>query len=153
MAGVVLSGARAILKLAGKKVAFATGVTANEGIDYEPFRPLDELRVVEFVEVAYNVSLSADLVVAVGSSPTQQGFFPHTDLLSILNQPELIMELYDNVSSQPIFIAQGVKPSTNNKTIRAGQISANDMSFVAKVLLDTSEVNPGVTPGSGLPPQ
>lgn len=151
MASTIISGARTILKLAGKKVALCTGTTVSENISYEPFRPLDSLAVVENVEVAYDCSLTMDQVVAVGSSPTQTGIFPRIDLLSILTQQELVGEVYDAVSGQLVVVVEGVKPSANNRTFRAGQISANDVSFVARLVKDSTEANGGTTPGSGSP--
>lgn len=151
MASNIISGARTIFKLAGQKVALATGVTVSEGIDYEPFRPLDSLEVVEFVEVAYNCSMSADLVTAVGSSPTQQGIFPKVDLLSILTQPELVGEIYDALTGQLVLVAEGIKPSANNRNFRSGQIVANDVNFVVKRVKDVTEANGGTTPASGSP--
>jgi hypothetical protein len=151
MASNIISGARCILKIAGKKVALATGVSINEGIDYEPFRPLDTLEVVEFVEVAYNCSMSADMVAAVTQDPTQQGLFPRIDLLSILTQVEMTAEIYDALTGQLVLVAEGVKPSTNNRNFRAGQIVANDISFVVKRVKSSVEANGGTTPASGSP--
>jgi hypothetical protein len=143
MASTIASGARAIFKIAGKKVAFATGVTVNETIGFEPFRPLDSLAVIENIEVTYDCSMSADLVVSIGSDPTQAGLFPKVDLLSILNESELVAEIIDAVTSQLLLVVEGVKVSGNNRTFRAGQISANDLTFVCRLVKSSVEANPG----------
>lgn len=144
MASTIISGARTILKIAGKKMALCTGTTVSENISYEPFRPLDSIAVQENIEVAYDVSLTMDQVTAVGSSPTQQGIFPKVDLLSILNQPEMIAEIYDAVTGQLVLVCEGVKPSANNRTFRSGQVVANDVSFVGRLVKDSTEANPGI---------
>jgi hypothetical protein len=149
MASTILSGARSILKINGKKVALATGVSINEGVGFEPFRPLDSLAVLENIPVTYDCSMSADQVVAAGQDPTQTGIMPNVDLLSILTAPELIAELYDAVSGTLVLKVEGVKLSSSNRTFRAGQIAANDLTFVARLVKSSAESNPGITPSSG----
>lgn len=133
------TGARAIFKINGQKIALATGVTVNININYEPIHVLDLLEVEEFCEVAYDCSLSAETMRVIGNSPTQQGIFPKEDLLSILNQPELTAELYDVLTGQLVVRVEGVKPQGNNFDVRAGQVVANNLTFVCKRVLDVSE--------------
>ncbi|VVB53209.1 Uncharacterised protein [uncultured archaeon] len=145
------TGARAIFKINGKKIALATGVSVNQTINYEPVHVLDLLEVEEFCEVSYDCSLTADTMKVIGNSPTQQGIFPHVDLLSILTQPELVAELYDVLTGQLVARVEGIKPNGNNFDVRAGQVVANNLTFVCKRVLDVSEANGGTTPGSGNP--
>lgn len=145
------TGARAIFKINGKKIALATGVSVTENINYEPVRTLDLLEVEEFCEVSYDAALTCDTMRVIGNSPTQQGIFPHEDLLSILTQPELIAELYDVLTNQLVVRVEGIKPQGNNFDVRAGQVVANNLTFVCKRVLDVSEANGGTTPGSGNP--
>ncbi len=133
------TGARAIFKINGVKIALATGVTVNENINYEPIHVLDLLEVEEFCEVSYDCSLSCETMRVIGNSPTQQGIFPKEDLLSILNQPELTAELYDVITGQLVVRVEGVKPQGNNFDVRAGQVVANNLTFVCKRVLDVSE--------------
>jgi hypothetical protein len=149
MPNMIWTGPRAILKIAGKKVATATGVTFNESIEYDTVRVLDLLEVLEFAEAQYNASVSCDTVRIIGSSPTQLNIMPHVDLLSILTQPELICELYDNVSGTPVAVAEGIKINNNNFSVNAGQVVANNLTFVCKRIKDVSEMNGGQTPASG----
>jgi len=148
MATQTFTGARAILKLGNKSVALATGVTVNQNINYESIHILDKLEVQEFAEVSYDASLSIETMKVIGASPTQQGIFPHVDLMSILLQPELTCELYDQVTGNLVGVAQGVKPQGNNFDVRAGQVVANNLTFVCKRFLDVSEANGGPQ-GSG----
>lgn len=145
------TGARAIFKINGKKIALATGVSVNQTINYEPVHVLDLLEVREFCEVSYDCSLNCDTMKVIGNSPTQQGIFPRVDLLSILTQPELVAELYDVLSGQLVARVEGIKPNGNNFDVRAGQVVANNLTFVAKRVLDVSEAQGGTTPGSGSP--
>ncbi len=140
----ILSGARGVFKINGVKVAFCTGATVNSGIDWEPVRTLDLLEIAEFVATGYNASLTVDTVRVVGASPTQQGFFPAIDLLSILNTPELVCELLDAKTGQLVVVVEGVKPASNNFTINAGQVTANNLTFVAKRVKDVSEAGSGL---------
>jgi hypothetical protein len=137
------TGARAIFKLANKSVAMATGVTINQNINYETIHVLDLLEVNEFAEVSYDASMSCETVKVIGASPTQTGIFPHVDLMSILLQPELNAELYDQVTGALVCVVQAVKPQGNNFDVRAGQVVANNLTFVCKRVLDVSEVNGG----------
>lgn len=149
----ILSGARGILKLNGAKVGVCTGASLNQNIGYERVNTLDLLEAYEFVEVSYNCSLTVDTVRVVGQSPTQLGFFPHIDLLSILTQPKLLCELYDAVTGQLIAVVEEVKPQDNNFTINAGAVVANNLTFVCIRQKDVSEANPTSTtqaPSSGL---
>ena len=147
MAGnLVYTGARAIFKLKGEKVAVATGVDVASNISYDPIRTLDLLEVYEFAEAQYNASLSCTTVKVIGSSPTQLGFFPRIDLMSILTQPELVAELYDNVTGQLVCVAEGVKPENNGFNVAAGAVVANNLTFVVKRIKDVSEANPSITP-------
>ncbi len=142
MPNLVYSGARAIFKINGNKVAVATGVDVASNISYDPVRILDLLEVYEFVEAQYSASISCTTVKVIGSSPTQLGFFPHVDLMSILLQPELIMEGYDNVTGQLVFVAEGVKPENNSFNVTAGAVVSNNLTFVVKRVRDVSEANP-----------
>lgn len=145
MPNLVYTGARAIFKLAGQKVAVATGVDVASNIAYEPIRTLDLLEVYEFAESQYNASLSCTTVKVIGSSPTQLGFFPHVDLMSILTQPELVAELYDNVTGQLVCVVEAVKPENNGFNVTAGAVVANNLTFVCKRVKDVSEANPTIT--------
>jgi hypothetical protein len=144
------TGARAIFKLANKTVAMATGVTVNQNINYEPIHVLDLLEVKEFAEVSYDASISCETIKVIGQSPTQIGIFPHVDLMSILWQGELNAELYDQVTGALVCVVQAIKPQGNNFDVRAGQVVANNLTFVCKRVLDVSEANGGVV-GSGSP--
>lgn len=140
MAKNIYTGARAIFKLAGQKVAVATGVDVTETINYEPVRTLDLLEVYEFAETSYDCSLNCEYVKVIGQSATQLGFFPHVDLMSILTQPELVAELYDNVTGQLVDVVEGVKPSNKNYSVRAGAVVAENLTFVAKRVKNVAEV-------------
>jgi hypothetical protein len=145
MPNLVYTGARAIFKLAGQKVAVATGVDVSSNIAYEPIRVLDLLEVYEFAESQYNASMSCTTVKVIGSSPTQLGFFPKIDLMSILTQPELVAELYDNVTGQLVCVVEAVKPENNGFNVAAGTVVANNLTFVCKRVKDTREANPTIT--------
>jgi hypothetical protein len=139
---LIYSGARCIFKLAGKKVAVATGVDVSSNISYDTVRTIDLLEVYEFVEAQYNATLSCSTVKVIGASPTQLGFFPHVDLMSILLQPELVAELYDNVTGQLVGVAEACKPENNSFNVQAGAVVANNLTFVTKRFKDVSEANP-----------
>ncbi len=145
MATKSFTGARAILKLNGAKVALATGVTVNQAINYETIHVLDLLEVEEFAETSYDASLSVDTIRVIDASPTQQGLFPRIDLISILTQPELVAEIYDVITGHLVVVAEGVKPASNNFDVRAGQVVGNNLTFVVKRIKDVSEANPGIT--------
>lgn len=140
MSKPIFTGARAIFKLAGQKVAVAVGVDVTNNIGYEPVRTIDLLEVYENVETSYNCGLSCETVKVIGQSPTQLGFFPHIDLLSILTQPELVAEIYDAVTGQVVCVVEGVKPADNGFSVRAGAVVSNNLTFVAKRVKDVAEI-------------
>lgn len=149
MAGnLVYTGARCIFKINGQKVATATGVDVASNIGYEEIQTLDMLEVYEFAEVRYRASFSCTNVKVIGQSPTQLGWFPHVDLMSILTQPELVAELWDNVTGQLVGVGEGIKPEGNAFNVAAGAVTANNLTFVCKRFKDASEANPGITPSA-----
>jgi len=107
--------------------------------------PLLIPKAIGWAEAQYNASLSCTTVKVIGSSPTQLGFFPRIDLMSILTQPELVAELYDNVTGQLVCVAEGVKPENNGFNVAAGAVVANNLTFVVKRVKDVSEANPSQT--------
>src|SRR4029077_7407160 len=140
MSKPIFTGARAILKIAGQKLAVCTGVDVSESLSYETVRGLDLLEVFENVETSYDCSLTVDTIKVIGQNPTQTGLKPHQDLLSILTQPELTGEIYDAVSGQIVCVVQGLKIQSSNFSVRAGATVANKLVFVAKRVLDVAEL-------------
>jgi hypothetical protein len=148
MPNMVLTGARAIFKINGSKVAVATGCDFSSNIGYEEIQVLDQLEVFEFAEVRYRASFSATLVKIIGQDPTSLGWFPHIDLMSILTQPELVCEIWDSVSGLLVGVGEGIKPEGNSFNISAGAVTANNLTFVIKRFKAGSEANPGITPAA-----
>ena len=145
-----LTGARAkfyisTLTSGSDVVALATGVSITININYEPVHILDLLEVEEFCESSYECSMSCETMRVIGSSPIQQGYSQPigvsrtADLQSILNQPELTATLIDEMTGKQLAIVQGIKPQGNSFDVRAGQVVANNLTFVCKRVLQEGD--------------
>jgi hypothetical protein len=142
----IITGARARLSVQGTKVAYATGVTVREMVNYQPLEVLDNVQVEEHVPVGYDVSLTADMVRVLNKSVKQLGWFPKmgndpkTHLTNILNMGEMTATIEDPISGNIIMQLEGVKMSERNITIQARSIVGKNVSFVAKRARDESDL-------------
>ncbi len=128
-ASQTFSGARSIFFLGQTPVAFAGGVSGGESVDYEPVDVLNLLEKREFVPVAYQATLSAQVFRQVGNSLKKQGFMPKEQ--DIITADDLSCSIKDSVSRTTIALFQNVRCSSYNFNITARGIVAQDLQFVA----------------------
>lgn len=132
--GIVLHGARAYITLNGDPVGYVQSLTGGEEFQFEPIEVLDALAVSEFVPVAYRINLSATMVMLSGVSYKEQGIFSTAS--GVLQAEGLEMVVVDNVSDAPIITFSGVRGQSTNFTIQKGQVTMNNVQFVAKTARD-----------------
>ena len=135
------SGARAVLRVNGKEIGYATGVNGTETIDYQPIEVLGEVDVVEYEVVARRVNFTASFVRIIDASLFAQGIFPKSGqgtTADLVNFPPMEADIFDTVSDKPMYRFAGVKPTTRSFTIDRGSVMTVNASFVATRMLDES---------------
>lgn len=145
------SGARARFYFNGTQVAYASGCDGSEEIQMEPVEVLDNIAVKEHVPVGYRVTFNASIfrTVASGASTDvapgslkEQGIFPKfgTRGERILQLTPVTVFIQDRNSGKVLYVIEGVKPTSNNFSITARGVVAQNVSFVAIKMSDESEV-------------
>lgn len=130
----VMTGARAIFRLAGNKVAFASNVSYNENIQYEPVNVLDQLEVAEHAEVGYTVDMQCQNFRVPEQSVKQLGIMSR--LQAILTQGEMTAEVIDSITGAVILLMTGVKLQARQTTVDARGVMTETWSFVGRASTD-----------------
>lgn len=162
----VLSGARTIFYVDGKKIGYAFGVNVDEEITYEPIEVLDRLAVQEHVPVGYRTSMGCEFFRTISgintntttgvTSPNggvskevgemgslkQMGLFPKVGLDDRfgLVAPEMTSKLIDNLSGKLWKVVEGVKAEGQGFAVRARGVIGVNVRFVCIRARDESEV-------------
>jgi len=141
--GNVLTGARVSLVLDGLKVYYCTNVSYSEEVEQFPVEVLDQFDVAEHVALAYRVTFSAQMVRLVNQPIKNRGgikIFPRFE--SILDMPEMTGDIMDRKSATPLSIAtiHGVKATRYNTNIATRAGVFHDVEFVARRIIDESEI-------------
>lgn len=123
-----LTGARAIFRISGTKVAFASNVSYTINHDHQPIEVLDRLEPVEQAEVGYSVSFSCNVFRVANQSIIGLGFMPILE--EILVQPELIVEIQDKITSKTLLRITGVKCTSRSGGFDARGVSTESWNFV-----------------------
>lgn len=132
----VLSGARCRLKVDGRIIGFAGGVSGSESVDYEPVDVLDLLEVKEFVPVAYRCTLNCQIFRVVGASLKALGIFPTHPDENILTTGELTMTVEDKITGNTIAQFERCKANEQSFDITARGIVSTNLTLVTIKLSD-----------------
>jgi hypothetical protein len=148
------SGARAIFRIDGQKIAFAANVDGEEEIGYETVDVLDNLEVEEHVPTAYRVSFSCGIFRTIRGTPTartpregtfgsvkEMGLFPKAgqDLLNVLTSGTLTCTIEDRLTKKIIMQLEECKMASNNFSVTSRGIVSTNCRWVAKRMKDESE--------------
>jgi hypothetical protein len=125
-----MTGSRAIFRLGGNKVAFASNCSYNENIQYEPVNVLDRLDVVEHAEVGYTVDLQCQNFRIPAASVKQLGIMSRFS--QILTQGELTAEVIDKNTGEVLLLMTGVKLQARQTTVDARGVMTETWSFVGR---------------------
>ena len=136
MADPVFSGARAKLIIDGNEIGYASGVSASEQIALQRVDVLGQIDSKEIVPVARVVSAQANFVRITGEGLKDLGIVPTGDTASVLNFPEITLEVYDTVSDLPVWRVEGARCESRNWQVQAGSIVTTDASFQARRIYD-----------------
>jgi hypothetical protein len=123
----IMTGAKAIFRLNGIQVAYASQVSFNEQIQLEEVNVLDKLETLEHAEVGYRVDLSCQTFRVADQSVKQAGFM--SKLGSILTQGVLTAEVVDRVSGATILLMEGVKLESRATTVDARGVMTETWNF------------------------
>lgn len=123
----VMTGAKAIFRINGIQIAYASSVSFNENIQLEEINVLDNLAVLEHAEVGYRVDMSCQSFRVQNSSVKQLGIMQK--LGSILTQGVMTAEIIDRVSGSVILLMEGVKLEARQTQLDARGVASETWSF------------------------
>lgn len=130
----VMTGAKAIFRINGTQIAYASNVSYNENIQLEPVNVLDELSVKEHAEVGYTVDMQCQSFRVQNQSVKQLGIMPR--LSAILTNGEMTAEVIDKVTNTVLLLMEGVKIQTRQTTVDARGLMTETWQFVGKQAQD-----------------
>lgn len=139
---LVISGAKAVIRLAGAPFAFAAGVSVTHENRLEEIPQLDNLEVAEYAENGHrcavtlnSIKLSSDAAIngqAIANNASSWGFDDPSELKKILLQPEFIFEIMETLPSGeevPTYIAYGAKFEGGSGTLDARGVWQGSWTF------------------------
>lgn len=132
----VMTGSKATFMIDGKKIAFASNVSWNENIQYEPINVLDQLHVKEHAEVAYTVDMQCQNFRVANQSVKRLGIMK--SLEALLTQGVMDCLITDNSGTSEdgsdagtvIVHMTGVKLQARQTTVDARGVMTETWSFV-----------------------
>jgi len=116
----VLTGARAILKLNGDLVVFATDVSYSIESEFKPLREIDNSLPAELTPGQISVQVVASGLRIPNGSPTLSRLFP--TVLNAMRQPYCTIEIRDRLTDATILYVDRAQ-----MTRRSGRVSARGM--------------------------
>jgi hypothetical protein len=145
--GRILTGCRARLTVAGKKIGFARGVTVSEGVEWTPIKVLDSIETVEHVPVNDDISFTASMFRIVGSTLKSEGLMAscgansEEHLQNILLTSSIMNAIIEDTKTGKVVCEiVDVKVASHNWTIDAGGVVGEDVEFVGVRVMDESEL-------------
>jgi len=136
----VVTGSRAQFQIGGYVIAYASNVSYNENITYEPINVLDKLQVEEHAETGYTVDLQCQNFRVVGQSVKALGIMPKLE--QILTQGGMTATIVvgsGNATPTTILRMEGVKLQARQTTVDARGVMTETWSFVGIKSSDESE--------------
>ena len=133
----IITGSRVVFRINGEKVAYASTVSYNENIEYEPVDLLDQLETAEHAPTAYRVDFSAELFRVADKSVKQLGIMPVLD--DVFTAGVLTAEFIDRPTGKTLALLTGVKASGRSGNIPTRAVARETISFVATRMVDESE--------------
>jgi hypothetical protein len=128
----VMTGAKAQFLINGKKIAYASNVSWNENIAYEPINVLDQLEVAEHAETGYTVDLQCQSFRVLGESVKALGIMQ--SLNKILTQGDMTAAVTHG--GQNLLLMTGVKLQSRQTSVDARGVMTETWSFVGKKATD-----------------
>lgn len=124
----VFTGVRAIFKIQGTQIAYASNASYTINHALQPIETLDNLAPLEYAEVGYSVDFNCSSFRVANKSAVSLGIQPVLE--TILTQPELTVELQDRVTGLTLLRVIGVKMTSRAGTVDARGVSTETWNFV-----------------------
>jgi len=124
---IVMTGAKAIFRLNGTQIAYASNVSYNENVQLEEVNVLDKMETAELAEVGYRVDLSCQTFRVQNQSIKQLGLMPKLE--SLLTGGDLTAEVVDRVTGAVVLLMQGVKLESRQTTVDARGLMTETWNF------------------------
>jgi hypothetical protein len=134
----VIVGARAIFRIEGKKVGYASDVTVRRDIQLEDIDVLDNVEVQEHAKLGIRVSMTCRIFRLPNKSLIQAGIFPTDD--NILTAGTLTATITDRNTGATLAQLLRVTTESDNINFGARAVSADDVTFRAIRMKDEAEV-------------
>lgn len=142
----VVTGSRARFEIGGVAIAYASNVSYNENIAYEPINVLDKLQVAEHAETGYTVDLQCQNFRLASESVKTLGIMPKLE--QILTQGGMTATIVVGKDKAAITLLQmeGVKLQARQTTVDARGVMTETWSFVGiKSSDESAETTPATT--------
>ena len=137
MGSQVMTGAKAIFRLNGVQVAFASNCSFNENIQLEEVNVLDKIESIEHAEVGYRVDLSCQTFRIQNQSVKQLGIMPRLE--DILTNGEITAEVVDRQTNSVLLLMEGVKLESRQTTVDSRGLMTETWNF--KGIKSSDEAN------------
>jgi hypothetical protein len=134
-----LSGARVILKINGKLVGFAFGISWNITTTFIEVNTIDNYLPYELVPQRITVDGTISCLHIPGTSAGTEGWQP--DVLSFLFQPYISIEARDSATNQIVFATDKAMIEQRSEDIRVDQLSSITLRWRAIGFLDEKELS------------
>jgi len=123
-------------------IAYASGVSGGETIQWSPIDIIGMLKTAEFVATAYMCNLTAAVFRRIDKSIKQIGLMPKygNDGSDILVSGALSASIEDILTGKIIAKGVGVRVSENRFDVQARNVVQSNITFVVQQLMDESEV-------------
>jgi len=142
-----LSGARCVLRVNGKIVGFAFGISWNITTDATEITTIDDYLPYELAPSRITVTGSISNFRIPGSGPGSQ--LMQADILSFMHQRYVEIEVKDSQTDELIFLTKRALITSRSENIRSNQLAEMTLNFKAIGFAD--ERNPQTPSGVGDP--
>lgn len=129
-----MSGARCTLKVNGKLVGFAFGISWTINTTFTEIQTVDDYLPYELAPQRVTCEGTISALHVPGTSPTTQGWQP--DVLSFLFAPYISIEARDSATNQIIFATDKAVIQTRTEEIRIDQLASTTIRFRAIGFID-----------------
>jgi hypothetical protein len=135
----VQTGSKVQFLINGKKIAYASNVSWNENIAFEPINVLDKLEVAEHAETGYTVDLQCQAFRVINQSVKSLGIMQ--SLSSILSQGYMTASVVSK-DGTVLLLMEGVKLQSRQNSVDARGVMTETWSFVGIKALDEFDNTP-----------
>lgn len=134
-----LSGARVTLKMNGKLVGFAFGITWNITTSVVEINTCDDYLPYELAPQRITVDGTISCLHIPGTSASTEGW--QSDVLSFLFQPYVSIEARDSATNQIVFATDKAMIEQRSETISVDQLSSVTLRFRAIGFVDEKDLS------------